>query len=327
MTAPSWPGATTPYGQATAPAGDDFVAIAAGQDFSIALLLRRQHRRLGPDDPACVGTGFTAISASHATGLALRGDGQPSSSGLAARRRPGTGYTAVAAGPGFGLALRGDGSIAGWGANSDGQASPPAGSGYLAIEAGYHHGVAIRADGSVAAWGLNNKGQATAPSGTGFVAVDAGWDISVALVHDTTAPDTTIISGPSGTIAYLFFDLRGGLRAVGHVRVQAGPRRQLASSPVRVGYLAPGPTPSPCGRSTRPATSIRPLTRASSRSTGRAPTSTSKGRRRPGPTTRTSSCGFSARSPEPAVAFECAFVGRARPVAAATTTGRPARRR
>ena len=84
---------------------------------------------------------------------------------------PETGYTAIAASTGFGLALRGDGSIAGWGANSDGQASPPAGAGYRAIAAGYDHGVAIRADGSVAAWGRDNNGRrppraapATSPS-------------------------------------------------------------------------------------------------------------------------------------------------------------------
>ena len=51
-------------------------------------------------------------------------------------------------------ALRTDGTLACWGLNVDGQATPPAGT-YTAVSAGAVHSCALRTDGTLACWGLN----------------------------------------------------------------------------------------------------------------------------------------------------------------------------
>ena len=51
--------------------------------------------------------------------------------------------------------LRSGGSIACWGYDSYGQASPPQGS-FASVSAGFYHTCAVRTDGEVACWGSND---------------------------------------------------------------------------------------------------------------------------------------------------------------------------
>ena len=55
-----------------------------------------------------------------------------------------------------------DGSVACWGDNSYGQASPPAGQ-FISISAALWHTCAVRADGSAACWGYKHPGEASLP--------------------------------------------------------------------------------------------------------------------------------------------------------------------
>ena len=68
--------------------------------------------------------------------------------------------------------VRLDHTLSCWGSNSIGQATPPAGQ-FLQVAMGNFHGCGIKADGTVVCWGLNSNGQCTAPGGT-FVQISAG---------------------------------------------------------------------------------------------------------------------------------------------------------
>ncbi len=68
--------------------------------------------------------------------------------------------------------MRSGGSVACWGSNGDGRATPPAGS-FDAVSAGSHHTCGVRSNASVACWGSDEYGQATPPAGS-FDAVSAG---------------------------------------------------------------------------------------------------------------------------------------------------------
>ena len=68
--------------------------------------------------------------------------------------------------------VRTDGTLACWGLNGDGQATPPAGT-FSQVSAGLSHTCGVRTDGTLACWGDNTWGQATPPAGT-FSQVSAG---------------------------------------------------------------------------------------------------------------------------------------------------------
>ena len=63
-------------------------------------------------------------------------------------------------------------SLACWGRDDYGQATPPSGT-FTVVSAGHLHSCGVRTDGSLACWGSSGSGQATPPSGT-FTAVSAG---------------------------------------------------------------------------------------------------------------------------------------------------------
>ena len=68
--------------------------------------------------------------------------------------------------------IQADNTIACWGFNQAGQASPPSGT-FWQVSVGGHHSCGIRTDKTVSCWGLNLEGQATPPIGT-FKQVSAG---------------------------------------------------------------------------------------------------------------------------------------------------------
>jgi hypothetical protein len=88
-------------------------------------------------------------------------------------------------GDAFGCAIAADGTLACWGANDAGQATPPAGT-YITLAAAGRTACAIAADGTLACWGANDAGQATPPGGT-FVSVGVGATTSCALSDAGTA--------------------------------------------------------------------------------------------------------------------------------------------
>ena len=68
--------------------------------------------------------------------------------------------------------MRSNGSVACWGRDDDGQATPPAGP-FVSVNAGPWHTCGVRSNGSVACWGSNQFGQSTPPAGSA-VSVSAG---------------------------------------------------------------------------------------------------------------------------------------------------------
>ncbi len=197
------------WGAGVVPAWSNAVALAAGENFSLALLDKGtvaasgwDYTRRASDPPADL-TNVTAIAAGQDHGLALRADGTvaiwseyccPDTSQPANLSN----VVAIAAGGLHSLALRADGTVVDWGsiAYIDGTNVPAAApaelTNIIAIAAGGHHSLALGADGIVVGWGENFAegrfaGQATPPMGlTGVVAIAAGWDHSLALRADGT---------------------------------------------------------------------------------------------------------------------------------------------
>jgi len=95
---------------------------------------------------------------------------------------PGT-VAEVSAGDSHTCALRTDGTVACWGDNEYGQATPPAGA-LPAVSSGRYHSCGLKPDGAIACWGNNKSGQATPPAGT-FRGIES--DHSVACWGDLRA--------------------------------------------------------------------------------------------------------------------------------------------
>ena len=84
-------------------------------------------------------------------------------------------FTAVAASEYHSCGVRTNGTIECWGANTAGQAKPPIHGGFKGITVGDYHSCGLRTDGTIECWGSNTHAQTDAPSAT-FVAVAAGGD-------------------------------------------------------------------------------------------------------------------------------------------------------
>jgi len=78
---------------------------------------------------------------------------------------PATGNPQVAAGAWHTCALRAEGTIACWGNNNEGEASPPSGT-YTQIDAGSFHTCAVSSAGEIACWGQNTYGETNVPAAT-----------------------------------------------------------------------------------------------------------------------------------------------------------------
>ncbi len=180
------------------PTGDDFMAVAAGLNHSVALRSTGTLVSWGRNDYGQVGstpTGddFTAVAAGGYHSLALRSDGTLVSWGRDTADQVGStpkggGFMAVAAGGFYSVALRTDGTLVSWGSDFSGQvSSTPTGKDFIAVAAGSIHSLALRTDGTLVSWGRNSEGQvSTTPTGNDFIAVAGGLYHSVALRTDGT---------------------------------------------------------------------------------------------------------------------------------------------
>jgi len=179
-------------GQTTCPAGNDYVAVAAGEQHSLAL--RSDGTLVGwgmnTSGQATVppGTNYVAVAAGARHSLGLRSDGTIAGWGLNNYGQinvpQGSNYVAVTGGEQHSLALRSDGTLVGWGDHSSGQTNCPLGSNYVAVVAGGYYSLALRADGTVVGWGTNNHGQLNVPPGSNYIAIAAGMNHSLALRGD-----------------------------------------------------------------------------------------------------------------------------------------------
>ncbi|OYD66693.1 putative Ig domain-containing protein [Rhodococcus sp. OK302] len=177
------------FGQATAPDGSAFTAVAGGEAHSLALKADGTITAWGNNAygqaTAPAGSGYIAIAAGGTHSVALTANGTITAWGRnnygQTTAPAGSGYTAIAAGTNHSLALTADGTITAWGRNNLGQATAPTGSGYTAIAAGGAHSVALTANGTIKAWGNNSFGQLNIPAGSGYKAIAAGTNHSLAL--------------------------------------------------------------------------------------------------------------------------------------------------
>ena len=134
------------------------------------------------NDGAC--TPWTNVGANTSVSLSGSGPWTPNSWQVRAVNATGMTYANLGSWWGFGgvrvsaglfhtCEVRGDGLLSCWGANSEGQATPPGGT-FVQVDAAAEHTCAVRTDGSVACWGRDSAGQATPPPGT-FKQISAGF--------------------------------------------------------------------------------------------------------------------------------------------------------
>ncbi len=128
-------------------------AVAAGGEFSMALLSDGTVRTWGKNEQGELGNGTTTLSNEPVTVKEL------------------SGVTAIAAGDSFSLALLSNGTVKAWGNNSDGELGdgnttnsdvPVTVSGIsnaVAIAANGGLGLALLSNGTVVSWGENGEGQ------------------------------------------------------------------------------------------------------------------------------------------------------------------------
>lgn len=174
------------------PDGTDYVAIAAGDAFGLALTADGAIAAWGEDSHGQldVPTGvYQAIGAGARFGLAIRMDGSiaawgDDSVGQVSNAPGGTDFVAVDGGLTFAVALTSGGSVVAWGDDRWGQVSGvPGGKDFVAVAAGDIHAVALRSDGSLVSWGYPTAAQGMPTSGA-YRMIDAGGNHSVALAED-----------------------------------------------------------------------------------------------------------------------------------------------
>jgi alpha-tubulin suppressor-like RCC1 family protein len=85
-------------------------------------------------------------------------------------------FASVSAGYDFACGVRLDHALLCWGADAEGDRRPPAGS-FTTVDAGASHACALRADGSIACWGRDTAGDTDAPAGS-FTEVSSGYSFS-----------------------------------------------------------------------------------------------------------------------------------------------------
>ena len=164
-------------------------AVAAGNEFSLALLADGRVLAWGNNEDGELGDGTTSgphrcgaeSTACSATAVAVRGLRD---------------VTAIAAGEHFALALLKDGRVMSWGENEEGELGDASTaersdvpvavkglSGVTAIAASEHNGLAVLNHGTVATWGSNDSGQL----GEGREKDHSDVPVAVRGLHDATA--------------------------------------------------------------------------------------------------------------------------------------------
>lgn len=140
------------------------------------------HNKVARNVPA--GDDFIEIAAGNAYGVALRADGSLVSWGQAntiVNNTPaGNDFIAISAGDQHAIALRANGSVVGWGNNPHNQATTPPFSDFVKISAGVEHNLGLRANGQVYAWGNTANGRCTVPAGT-YLDIAGGNTYSIGL--------------------------------------------------------------------------------------------------------------------------------------------------
>ena len=96
--------------------------------------------------------------------------------------QPDTVVTSLSAGQNHNCEIKSDNTVACWGLNDDGEASPLVGA-FTQVAAGAFHTCALKNDGTVACWGDNSSLQSTPPSGT-FSQITVGASHSCAIKND-----------------------------------------------------------------------------------------------------------------------------------------------
>ncbi|NMM84414.1 hypothetical protein B2J88_08570 [Rhodococcus sp. SRB_17] len=241
------------FGQATAPAGNAFTAVAGGGSHSLALKADGTITAWGYNafgqTTAPTGSGYTAVAAGDNHSLALTADGTITAWGRnnyeQATAPTGSGYKAIAAGTNHSLALTADGTIKAWGRNNYEQATAPTGSGYKAIAAGGAHSVALTTNGTIKAWGNNSFGQLNIPAGSGYIAVAAGTNHSLALTANGTittwgynGDGQSAVPGGSGYTAIAAGTHSLALNAAGAIKAWGYNGDGQATAPTGSGYTA-----------------------------------------------------------------------------------------
>ncbi|MHC4498246.1 MAG: RCC1 domain-containing protein, partial [Planctomycetota bacterium] len=176
-------------GQADVPDGNDYIAIAGGGYYSLALkedgsIVGWGNNTFGQTNvPA--GNQYVAIAAGEWHSLAIDSNGAVTGWGdnwYGQINVPGANdFVAVAAGMYHSLAIKKDGSLVGWGDNTHGQINVPVGNDYVAIAAGMHHSMALKTNGTIVAWGDNSYGQTDMPGTSDFGQISAGKYHSLGL--------------------------------------------------------------------------------------------------------------------------------------------------
>jgi hypothetical protein len=104
--------------------------------------------------------------------------------------------------------VRTDGTLACWGYNGNGQATPPAGT-FSQVDAGGWHTCGVRTDGTLACWGRNDYGMATPPTGTIVIVkvTDPAGGTGFGFTDNIAAPNSfSLYDGGRKTFSGVFTD-------------------------------------------------------------------------------------------------------------------------
>jgi hypothetical protein len=182
------------YVSSNAPTATNFVGVAAGGDFFLALATNGTVTAWGGQNafgqtsvPAGLNTAV-AIAAGQSHAIALRRNNTILAWGAndqAQLNVPASASTAIAiaAGDYHNLALRSDNNVVAWGRNAEGQCTvPPSLSDVVGVAGGGYFSMALKNNGTVVCWGANESGQCNVPAGlSNVVAIAAGYKHALAL--------------------------------------------------------------------------------------------------------------------------------------------------
>ncbi|HRX70565.1 MAG TPA: DUF4214 domain-containing protein [Candidatus Competibacteraceae bacterium] len=150
-------------------------------------------------------TKFIQISAGSAHTCGVRTDGTVAcwgSDGSGQATPPAGIFIQVSAGGSHTCGVKTNGTVTCWGDNERGQAAPPVGT-FTQVSAGYDHTCGVEIDGTIVCWGSDDDGQATPPAGT-FTQVSTGYDHTCGVEIDGTivcwgSDDNGQATPPAGT--------------------------------------------------------------------------------------------------------------------------------